>query len=43
MYAEIPALNARRQGTKLLKDGMDAGTVQWEDRIKLLDAKEKEM
>jgi hypothetical protein len=42
MYAENASLEARRQETKLLKDGMDAGTAQREYKTKLIDAKEKE-
>ena len=42
MYAEIASLKASRQETKLLKDVVDAGTVQCEDKTKLIDAKEKE-
>jgi hypothetical protein len=42
LYAEIASLKACRREAKLLKDGMDAGTVRRDDKAKLMDAKEKE-
>jgi hypothetical protein len=42
LYAEIALLKAPQQEAKLLKDGMDAGTVRRADKTKLMDAKEKE-